>query len=111
MYVWGYAWQQKRNEAQRINCTHYLGIDRQRTTESAIHAQSLPQESVPMASESRFLNELFPLFYLSIMHRVLINANSAHVLMMYHCALGILKFSGALLILPTLYSAFQHKAS
>lgn len=57
-----------------------------------------------MASGPRFFNELFALFYLLIMH---INANSAYVLMMYHCALGISKFSGALLILPTLYSALQ----
>lgn len=62
----------------------------------------LPRKSVPMASRSMFLNELFALFYLLIMHRVLINANSAHVLMMYHCALGIIKFCGASLILPTL---------
>lgn len=44
------------------------------------------------------------------MRRELINANSAHVLMMYHCALGILKFCGALVILPILHSACQCEA-
>ena len=62
-----------------------------------------PRESVPMASRSSLLNELFALFHLLIMFRVLINANSDHVLMMCHHALGILKFCGELLILPTLY--------
>ena len=63
----------------------------------------LPQESMPMASRSTLLNEHFALFHLLIMLRVIINASSDHVLMMYNRALGILKFCGELLILPTLY--------
>lgn len=50
---------------------------------------------MPVASQFRFFCELFPLFHPLIMHRVLLNASSAHVLMMHHRGLDILKFCGA----------------
>lgn len=92
MYMYGGTQDKKKysrkKDAQWINCTHYLRI----CTLLQFMPTPLPGESVPMASQSRILNKLFTLFHLLIMHREFINASFAHVLMMYHCALGILKF-------------------
>lgn len=83
--------------------THDRQIHLTHTAKFEIHAYTLCPRL------SRLLDELFALFYLLIMHIVLINANPANVLMMSNCALGIIKFCSALLTVPTFYSTFQYK--
>lgn len=104
---------EKTISAKQINCTHELGKHTHRTVEFEIHVHrfTLDQESVPIDSLPRFLNEHFslilPIDYSQGAHECQLGPCFNDVSLC--CLLGILKFC-ALLIVSTLNSAFQCEA-